>query len=190
MTTTTLPPAPAPTVATRRRWLPSDERSLFLLGTALVALHVLDDTLLQPPAGTTGADHLVSALVTTVLLAAAAGAFGRVRAGWRAVLALSVGVFGIGIGVIEAGYYTTRRRALGDDFTGLLRDPGGVLLVGLGLWRLWQSRRRTGRLWRRSARRSGTTCGGGLGSVLRRAACAVRLCGHSCPACRWCRRTS
>src|SRR6187549_665179 len=118
MTTTTLPPAPAPTVATRRRRLPSDERSLFLLGTALVALHVLDDTLLQPPAGTTGADHLVSALVTTGLLAAAAGAFGRVRAGWRAVLALSVGVFGIGIGAIEAGYYTTAVGPSGDDFTG------------------------------------------------------------------------
>src|SRR5215213_11043180 len=105
MTTTALSPAPAPTTAARSRRLPRDERSLFLLGTALVALHVLDDTLLQPPAGTTAADHLVSALVPTVLLAAAAWGFGRVRAGWRAVLALSVGVFGIGIGSIEAGYY-------------------------------------------------------------------------------------
>ena len=154
MTTTTLPPAPAPPVATRPRWLPRDERSLFLLGTALVALHVLDDTLLQPPAGTTAADHLVSALVPTVLLAAAAAGFGRVRAGWRAVLALSVGVFGIGIGVIEAGYYTTAVGPSGDDFTGLLAIPAGALLVGLGLWRLWQSRRRTGRLWRRLLRRS------------------------------------
>ena len=128
MTTTTLPPAPAPTVATRSRWLPSDERSLFMLGTALVALHVLDDTLLQPPAGTTAADHLVSALVTTGLLAAAAAGFGRVRAGWRAVLELSVGVFGIGIGVIEAGYYATAVGPSGDDFTGLLAIPAGVLL--------------------------------------------------------------
>ena len=79
MTTTALPPAPAPTLATRRRWLPRDERSLFLLGTALVALHVLDDTVLQPPAGTTAAGHLVSALVPSVLLAAAAVGFGRVR---------------------------------------------------------------------------------------------------------------
>ena len=92
MTTTTLPSAAAPTVVTRRRWLPRDERSLFLLGTALVVLHVLDDTLLQPPAGTTAVGHLVSALVPTVLLAAAAVGFGRVCAGWRAVLALSVGV--------------------------------------------------------------------------------------------------
>src|SRR4051794_23440456 len=103
----TLPLTPAQTLAPRRRWQLRDERSLFLIGTALVALHVLDDTLLQPPAGTTATDHLVSALVPTVLLAAAAVGFGRVRAGWRAVLALSVGGVGIGIGVIEGGHYTT-----------------------------------------------------------------------------------
>jgi uncharacterized protein len=147
-------PAPAPAVTARSRWLSRNERSLFLLGTALVVLHVLDDTLLQPPAGTNAADHLVSALVPTVLLAAAVWGFGRVRAGWRAVLALSVGVFGIGIGVIEAGYYTVAVGPSGDDFTGLLAIPSGVLLVGLGLWRLWQSRRRTGRLRRRLVRRS------------------------------------
>ena len=107
-------------------------------------LHALDDTLLQPPAGTTAADHLVSALVPTVLLAAAAAGFGRVRAGWRTVLALWVGVFGIG-----------NRRALRRRLHRAARDPRGrALLVGLGLWRLWQSRRRTGRLWRRLLRRS------------------------------------
>src|SRR6185436_20088523 len=145
----TLAPAPAPAVTARSRWLSRDERSLFLLGTALVVLHVLDDTLLQPPAGTTAADHLVSALVPTVLLAAALGCFGRVRGGWRAVLALSVGVFGVGIGVIEAGYYTTTVGPSGYDFTGLLAIPAGVLLIGMGLWMLWRSRRRTGRVWRR-----------------------------------------
>src|SRR3954464_15127609 len=151
---TPTPAAPAPAVIARSRWLSRNERWLFLLGTALVVLHVLDDTVLQPPAGTNAADHLVSALVPTVLLAAAVWGFGRVRAGWRAVLALSVGVFGIGIGVIEAGYYTVAVGPSGDDFTGLLAIPAGVLLVGLGLWRLWRSRRRTGSLWRRLVRRT------------------------------------
>jgi len=153
MTTTARPPAPTP-ADTRGRWLPRGERTLFQRGTALVALHVLDDTLVQPPAGTTAADHSLSAMVPTVLIAAAMWCFGRIRAGWRAVLALSVGVFGIGIGAIEAGYYTTSVGPSGDDYTGLLAIPAGALLVGLGLWRLWQSRRRTGRLWRRLVRRS------------------------------------
>jgi len=52
-----------PTVATRSRWPPRGERSQFLIGTAIIALHVLGDTLLQPPAGPTAAGHLVSALV-------------------------------------------------------------------------------------------------------------------------------
>ena len=83
MTTTSLPPTPTHTVATRRRVVAGDERSLFLLGTALVALHVVDDSFLQPPAGTSAADHLVGGLVPVALLAAAAWAYGRVRAGWR-----------------------------------------------------------------------------------------------------------
>ncbi|HET9944742.1 MAG TPA: hypothetical protein VFR56_03760, partial [Actinomycetes bacterium] len=152
--TTTYPPTTLPTVATprpRRRW--RDERSLFLLGTAAVALHVVDDNFLQPPAGTSAVDHLAGGLVPLALLAVAAWGFGRVRAGWRAVLALSVGVLGIGIGAIEAGYYTTAVGPSGDDFTGLLAIPAGALLVGLGLCRLWQSRRRTGQLLRRVARR-------------------------------------
>ena len=49
--------------------------------TALVALHVVDDSFLQPPAGTTAADHLAGGLVPLALLAAAAWAHGRVRAG-------------------------------------------------------------------------------------------------------------
>ena len=152
--TTTYPPTTLPTVATprpSRRW--RDERSLLLVGTAAVALHVADDNFLQPPAGTSAVDHLAGGLVPLALLAAAAWGFGRVRAGWRAVLALSVGIFGIGIGAIEAGYYTTAVGPSGDDFTGLLAIPAGALLVGLGAWRLWRSRRRTGRIWRRVLRR-------------------------------------
>ena len=80
-----------PTVARRARWRLRDERSLFLLGTALVALHVADDSFLQPPAGTSAADHLAAGLVPIALLAAAAWGYGRVRAGWRGLLALGRG---------------------------------------------------------------------------------------------------
>jgi uncharacterized protein len=146
--------APAPTPAARVRRLPRDERSLFLVGTALVALHVLDDTLLQPPAGTSAADHLAGALVPTALLAAAAWGFGRVRAGWQAVLALTVGTFGVGIGALEAGYYTKTVGPSGDDFTGLLAIPAGLLLLVLAALTLWRSRRRDGSLARRVTRRA------------------------------------
>jgi hypothetical protein len=155
MTPTTITDSPSTTAAARpSRWRPRDERSLFLLGTALVGLHVVDDSFLQPPAGTSAADHLAGGLVPVALLAVAAWAYGRVRAGWRGVLALVVGVFGVGIGAIEAGYYTTAVGPSGDDFTGLLTIPAGLLLVGLGAVTLWRSRRRDRSLLRRVTRRA------------------------------------
>ena len=151
-TVATNPPATA--VARPWRWRLRDERSLFLLGSALVALHVVDDSFLQPPAGTSAIDHLASGLVPLALLAAAAWAHGRSRSGWRGLLALVVGVFGVGIGALEAGYYTAAVGPSGDDFTGLLAIPAGVLLVGLGAVTLWRSRRRDGSMLRRVIRRA------------------------------------
>jgi uncharacterized protein len=164
MTTTT---AAAPTRPTTRatpvgRWQLRDEWSLFVLGTAVVAVHVADDSFLQPPAGTSAADHLAGGLVPIALLGAAAWGFGRVRAGWRGLLALVVGVFGVGIGAIEAGYYTIAVGASGDDFTGLLTIPAGLLLVVLGAVTLWRSRRRDGSMLRRVLRRALLVVAGAL----------------------------
>ena len=98
--------------------------------------------------GYTGADHLVSALVPTALLAAVglAGS-GRMPRGARAV----------GWHVRDrhrrdrGGYYTTTVGPSGDDFTGCSLSPG-ALLVGLGVAAV--AVRRTGRLWRCLVRRS------------------------------------
>jgi uncharacterized protein len=163
MTTTAIATNPTTTAAARpSRWRLRDERSLFLLGTALVALHVVDDSFLQPPAGTSAIDHPASGLVPVALLAVAAWAHGRSRAGWRGLLALVVGVVGVGIGVLEAGYYTTAVGPSGDDFTGLLAIPAGLLLVGLGAVTLWRFRRRDGSMFRRVIRRALLAVAGAL----------------------------
>ena len=147
------PPAPAADAA-RRTWRRLDERALVLLGTAVVALHVADDRFLQPPAGTSATDHLAGGLVPIALLAAAAWCHGRARAGWRGLIALTAGVFGAVIGAIEAGYYSVAIGPTGDDFTGLLAIPAGLLLVGVGAATLWRSRRRDRSLRRRVLRRT------------------------------------
>jgi dienelactone hydrolase len=163
MTTTAIATSPTTVTAARSsRWRLRDERSLFVLGTALVALHVVDDSFLQPPAGTSAIDHVASGLVPVALLAAAGWAHGRVRAGWRGLLALVAGVFGVGIGVLEAGYYTIAVGPSGDDFTGLLAIPAGLLLVALGAVTLWRSRRRDGSLLRRVIRRALLVVAGAL----------------------------
>ncbi len=52
-------------------------------------------------------------------------------------------------GAVEAGYYTVAVGPSGDDFTGLVSIPAGAVLVGLGAWRLWRSRRNTpNHVWR------------------------------------------
>jgi hypothetical protein len=113
-----------------------------------VALHIVDDSFLQPQPGTSAADHLASGLVPLAILALATWWYPRLRAGLRAVLALFFGIFGIVTG-IEAGYYTTKGGPTGDDFTGLAALAAGTVLIVLAIVTLWRSRKTGGgRAWR------------------------------------------
>ena len=129
------------------------ERALVLLASGAIGLHVADDNFLQPEPGMSAGDHLVSGLVPLVLVAGAALAHGRVRAGSRATLALLVGYFGVLVGA-EAVYYTFAGGPSGDDYTGLVSLFAGFLLLGAGTVTLWRSRRRTDSVLRRCVRRA------------------------------------
>ncbi len=138
---------------------------VFLIPIALIALHVLDDNFLQPEPGTSAVDHLLSGLVPLALLALAAWAYPRLRGGARAALAATAGVLGIAAGV-EGFYYAREVGPTGDDFTGLLCLPAGVLLIGLGAATLWRSRRTDGTRRRRYARRGLVAFGAVLGMLV------------------------
>ena len=56
---------------------------LFLAAVAVIAVHVLDDSFIQPEPGTSAGDHLVSGLVPLAALAIAAVAYPRARPGVR-----------------------------------------------------------------------------------------------------------
>jgi hypothetical protein len=129
------------------------ETGLARLALGVVALHVADDNFLQPQPGTSAGDHLVSGLVPLAVLGLAAWGYPRLRAGFRAAIAVALGVFGIATG-IEAAYYTAKGNISGDDFTGLLAIPAGLTLVGIGIVTLWKSRRRDDSRRRRYLRRS------------------------------------
>ena len=129
------------------------ERTLVRFCVGAIALHVVDDSFLQPQPGTSAADHLVSGLVPLAVLALAAVAYPRLRAGWRAVVALVTGFFGLGAGS-EAWYYTREVGASGDDYTGLLAIAAGLALLVVGVVSLWRSRRLDERLPRRYGRRA------------------------------------
>jgi MYXO-CTERM domain-containing protein len=137
------------------------EVGLARLAFALVALHVADDNLLQPNAGTSAADHLFAGFVPLALLALAAWFYPRLRAGARASVALVVGFMAI-LGATEAVYYTRAAGPSGDDYSGLLSIPAAFLLLGLGAVTLWRSRRRDDALWWRYGRRMLLTAGTAL----------------------------
>jgi uncharacterized protein len=124
-----------------------------VLTTAVVGLHIADDSFIQPQPGTGIADHLASGLVPLALLTAAAIAYPRVRAGGQAILALVVGVSGIGIGS-EAVRYWSDVGLSGDDYTGLASIAAGAVLLGLGGYTLWVDRRLDDRRAWRYARRT------------------------------------
>jgi uncharacterized protein len=145
-------PLPSPGVVAR---IGAARRSsvAFAAATGVVALHVVDDSFLRPNAGTSAGDHLVGGLTTLALIAGAAAAYGRVRDGAQAAIALLLGFFGVLFGT-EAVHYTRADGPSGDDFTGLLSIPAGLLLIGLGAVTLWKSRKTHDRLWWRYGRRA------------------------------------
>jgi uncharacterized protein len=128
------------------------EVGLARLAFGIGALHVVDDNFLQPQPGTSAGDHLVGGLVQTALFVLAAWVYPRLRPGFRATLAIMVGIFTTVMGAGEAGYYTREDGPSGDDYTGLLAIPAGLLLIGIGLVTFWKSRK-GGSLIRRYLRR-------------------------------------
>jgi fermentation-respiration switch protein FrsA (DUF1100 family) len=123
----------------------------FLVPVGLIALHVGDDNFLQPPSGTSAAEHLVPGLLVLAALALAAWGFPRLRAGAQGALALLLAPVGV-IAGSEAIAYASRVGPSHDDFTGLLAIPAGLALLALGAVILWRSRRLDGRV-RRYGRR-------------------------------------
>jgi alpha-beta hydrolase superfamily lysophospholipase len=161
MTSTTLNRPVRPLAWVRRARALPREVLLFLGALAVLALHLLDDNFLQPPPGTTPGDHLVSGLVPLAGLALAGWAYPRLRGGRRAALALGLGVLGIAAG-IEGFYYAREVGPSGDDFSGLLCLPAGVLLLVVGAVTLWRTRRVEGSLWWRYPRRALIAAGAAL----------------------------
>ncbi len=116
------------------------ETTIVVLCVAVLVVHVLDDNFMQPEPGTAAGDHLASGLIPVLLLAATAAAYPHLRAGVRAVVAMTLGVLGLVIGA-PAAYYLHHRAVEGDHYTGLLALVAGAVLLLAGPVILWRSRR-------------------------------------------------
>jgi hypothetical protein len=128
------------------------ETGLARIALGVGALHMVDDNFLQPESGTSAGDHLWGGLAQVALFVLFAWAYPRLRAGVRATLAILVGIFTATMG-IEAVNYLRESSLSGDDYTGLLTIPAGLLLAAIGFVTLWRTRK-DGKPIRRYVRRA------------------------------------
>ncbi len=126
--------------------------ALALGAMATVGLHVVDDSFIQPEPGTSAVDH-PGGLVSLALLGIAGAAYHRGRAGLRATIAIVTGLLALVFAATSAGHTTVTVGPSGDDYTGLLLLPAGLVLIGVGIATLWQSRKlNDSRRWRYTRR--------------------------------------
>jgi hypothetical protein len=116
-------------------------------------VHIADDNYMQPQPGTSGGDHLASGLIPLAVLTTVAALYPRLRAGFRASLAMTMGAIGIAFGVPGA-YYLLHGSASGDHYSGLLAILAGAVLLLSGPVTLWKARRTHGTRRRRYLRRA------------------------------------
>jgi fermentation-respiration switch protein FrsA (DUF1100 family) len=128
---------------------------VFWAALAILALHAATDSFIAPEPGTGPLDHLLRGSVSLAILVVAAVVYPRLQAGGQAALA---GVFGALAleGAILAIADARGFGARGEDWTGFLLTPVGLVLLGSAGVLLWRSRK-PGRL--RWPRRAGIAIG-------------------------------
>ena len=124
-----------------------------MLAVGAIGVHIADDNYMQPQPGTSGGDHLASGLIPLAVLTTAGALYPRLRAGFRASLAMTMGAIGIAFGVPGA-YYLLHGSASGDHYSGLLAILAGAVLLLSGPVTLWKARRTHGTRRRRYLRRA------------------------------------
>jgi fermentation-respiration switch protein FrsA (DUF1100 family) len=136
-----------------------------VLAAGAIAVHIVDDNYMQLQPGTSAGDHLASGLVPIVVLTAVAALYPRLRAGFRASVAMTMGAIGIAFGVPGA-YYLLDGSASGDHYSGLLAIVAGAGLLLSGPVTLWKARRTDGSRRRRYLRRARTSAIAGVAALL------------------------
>ena len=113
---------------------------IFSGAMAILTLHAATDSFIAPEPGTGPFDHLLRGSVSLAILVVAAVAYLRLRAGGRAALAAVFGALALE-GAILAIADARAVGARGEDWTGFLLVPVGLVLLGSAAMLLWRSRK-------------------------------------------------
>ncbi len=129
------------------------ERQAVLLCAAAIIIYLVLAYLVFVRPGVSRADHLLVVLLPAAILALSADLWPRLQAGLRASLALLFGVFASVTGIVSIDRLG-REGVCVSGLCGLLPLAAGVVLIVLGVWLLWVSRKRGGSWWWTIARRA------------------------------------
>jgi pimeloyl-ACP methyl ester carboxylesterase len=129
------------------------EREAMLACVAAIIIYLVLSYLVFVRPGVSRSEHLLAVLLPAAILALSADLWPRLQAGLRASLALLYGAFALVTGLVSV----SRLRVEGASpsaLCGLLPLAAGAVLIALGLWLLWVSRKRGGALWWTLVRRA------------------------------------
>ncbi len=124
------------------------ERLVFALAVGIIALHVFIDAFVAMEPGVARSDHIITSALPIAVCAFAIWLYPRLRAGARATMAIVLGILALFGAEVSVGH-ALAAGPTGDDWTGLLLSPAGLVLGGLGVLLLWRSRKSNGRRLRR-----------------------------------------
>jgi uncharacterized protein len=129
------------------------ERKAILLSVGAIIIYLVLAYLVFVRPGVSRSEHLLAVLLPAAILALSADLWPRLAAGLRASLALLYGVFALVTGIVSMARLSVEGTSAA-GLCGLLPLAAGVVLIVLGVWLLWVSRKRGGTWWWTLARRA------------------------------------
>jgi pimeloyl-ACP methyl ester carboxylesterase/multisubunit Na+/H+ antiporter MnhG subunit len=129
------------------------ELRAFVVAALAIAVYLVLAYLVFVRPGVHRADHVLAAVLPAAILALAAELYRRMIAGLRASLCLLFGTFATVTGAVAVDRLKVEGYSPGAA-VGIVPLVAGVVLVALGVWIVWASRKRGGPLWRAILRRA------------------------------------
>lgn len=129
------------------------ERRAFLIATIATVAYLALAYLVFVRPGVDRADHVLAVLVPAGVLALCAELYPRLPAGLRASLSLLLGILALVSGVVAVDRLLVEGVRAG-ALVGVVPLVAGAVLLVLGVWIAWTSRKRGGPLWRTVLRRA------------------------------------
>ena len=131
----------------------AQEREAFLACIVAVVVYLVLVYFVFVRSGVRREDHVLAVLLPAAILGLSAELYPRLPAGLRASLALFFGVIGLVTGAVQMARWRVEGVSA-SAVCGLLPLVAGVVLVAMGLWLAWTSRKRGGPLWWTALRRA------------------------------------